>query len=73
MLFRNNNYFDDSFLEKVHENEDTSLAGNVRRNEIIRHQIRSFYLSKCSRDLDSAPLFFVPASEIGKLIVSKHQ
>lgn len=57
-------HFDEEFLEKVQSDKDTSVAGNVRRNEIIRQQIRNFYLAKCQYDLDNAPLFFFPAAEI---------
>jgi hypothetical protein len=60
-------YFDDDFLDRVLNDKDTSMAGAVRRLELIRQHIQQYYLLKHQRKLENAPLFFVPASDIGKL------
>lgn len=65
-LFRSREYFDEGFVEQLHTDDDQTMHGKVRRNELIRQQIRNFYLSKCKHDLENAPMFFVPATEIGK-------
>jgi hypothetical protein len=51
-------------VEQLQNDDDASQGGNVRRVEIIRRQIRKFYLEKAKYDLENAPSFFVSASEI---------
>ncbi|KAI6184762.1 hypothetical protein M3Y97_00631100 [Aphelenchoides bicaudatus] len=59
-------HFSEDFVDEIHGDKDTSSAGNVRRNEIIRQKLRDFYLRKCKHDMENSPMIFVPATEIAE-------
>ncbi|KAI6196366.1 Hydrolase, NUDIX family [Aphelenchoides besseyi] len=58
-----NDHFGD-LLDRLSTNSDETGSGLIRKVELIREQLRSFYAEKSPRPLDEATSFLAPASEI---------